>query len=356
MSRLVFAVEGAAPKWAPAKTAHVCAASLLTLAVFLSLAASACGGTDRSRGDEPTALRVGVNPFIGNGPIYLAAKRGLCEPYGLVLDLRNTNDPSLLDAQLRTGAIDIAPFPSSVLVRNAAAGLDIQAFLTVDFSAGADGIVSRDGSKSLEELARRKTPIALDVGDVAFFLLMAVGQRVGLGPSDFNISQMSLDAAGAAYIAGRVEAAGLAEPFLSRALNAPDTQLVLGTREFPTIISDLFVARRDVLHSRRDDLAAFARCWYSTLDVAKTDPTATSAIAESLGLSPEEVAAQSRNIRWPSLDAGARYFRDGELVDLLEFSKDLYSSLGLISASGPESRSLISLEVIDSLDGSARTR
>ena len=318
----------------------------LSLVVTIVLAVvSGCGASSRATG-KPGVLNIGVNPYPGNAPLYVAAGMGLCDEHGVRLNLVNNNDPSLLDAELRSGAVDVAAFTNNTLLRDAASGIDIKAFLTMDFSVGGDGVVSQDSKvRTIADLARTHTTVAADEGDTAYFLLMTAAARQNLAPSDFNVSQMNTDAATGAFLSGRVPAAGLFQPALDQAVRRPGAHMVVSSAQYPGAISDIFVARSTVAETRRRDLRTFADCWYRGLQLLHSSARAREIAAKALGVTSQDLVMLESTVRWPDRQAGARYLAGGALLSTIEFSAKLYRRLGLLD-SAPDGRTLIDTQVV----------
>jgi NitT/TauT family transport system substrate-binding protein len=313
------------------RTRAVAGTRIAVVLVSACLLAAACAAEEDTPGGGRSTLRVGAHPFIGYAPLYYADAVDLCEEDGLDLELVEAADPSLLDAQLRSGRLEVAAFTNTTLVRNVAAGLELQAILPLDFSVGADGIVAAGRDVSVEDLVEEQMELAIDVGDTAYFLLMVDARRSGYTPDDFNVVQMTTDAAATTFVSGRVAAAGLFEPFLSKALERPDTSLVVSSKELPGVISDVFVSSPSVVEDRADDLRRFADCWYRAVEEMSAESDAVmEVVADAMRIRPASLASQMKSVDWPDRDDAAEYLAGARFQDLLGFSVDLYRDLELL--------------------------
>jgi NitT/TauT family transport system substrate-binding protein len=276
-------------------------------------------------------LRIGVDIFPGWGPIYVAQEKNLCEPYNLQLELHTASDNSLLLSQLQAGEVDIYADTNQRMVFLQSADITMVAFLTRDYSSGADGIIATEDVQSIRDIAERNLPFGGDITDTGYFMLMALADREGLGPDDFEIVQMESGAAAAAFVAGDLDVVGTYEPWLSQALDRPGSHFLVTTREEPTIISDLYLTSPEIIESKREDLIAFGRCWYDALDyIDANEEESIEIMARNLWLSTDEMSGFMDTVAWPKYDEGLSYLRDGELSQLLDLSSHLYHGIGML--------------------------
>ena len=111
-------------------------------------------------------------------------------------------------------------------------GKEFQYVLALDDSAGGDGIVARKEIKSVRDLRGKR--VAVQEGSVSQFFLNVLLRDAGLSEKDVRIVNMKPGDAGAAFVAGRVDAAVTWEPWLSNgqdgAARAPARRLVPDSR------------------------------------------------------------------------------------------------------------------------------
>ena len=92
---------------------------------------------------------------------------------------------------------------------------DVVAIALIDSSNGADAVVAKEGVASMADL-KGKT-VALTLGEVNHMLFLTGLRKAGLAPDDVKITSMSADDAGAAFVAGKVDAAVTWEPWITKA-------------------------------------------------------------------------------------------------------------------------------------------
>ena len=314
------------------------------------LTLAACGMASPSSGPRPVTL--GLIPFAGYAPLYVAADNRLCAADGFQLRLVEADSQSALDTLMVKGDARIGAYANTSLVFAAAGGVPLRAFLELDQSVGADGIVAADSITSISQMVRQRSTLAADETDVEYFLFMYAAQKQGFEPGQFNHSPLKGPDALSAFVTGRIDVVGESQPLLTRALQRPGAHLLVSSRDYPGLISDQFVASERTLSTGRGDLVAFARCWYRTLDwVAQHHDAAVRTMARHLNIAEGELAALLPDIAWPSRAAG-RDFLTGGLPDSLRFANDFYGKLGQLAGKPVPAPQLVSGVVVGQLGGS----
>src|SRR5690606_21306134 len=90
----------------------------------------------------------------------------------------------------------------------------------------------------------------------------------GLTDKDVEMVQMSAGDAGAAFVAGKVDAAVTWEPWLSKSSEA-DGKILLTTKELSGIIVDTIGFRKDVIEKRSEDIKGFVAAMAEAMDYWK---------------------------------------------------------------------------------------
>jgi NitT/TauT family transport system substrate-binding protein len=316
---------------------------------LLTLAACQAGAP------SPSAARtigVGLIPFAGYAPLYVAADNRLCAPDGFQLRLVEADSQSALDTLMVKGDAEVGAYANTSLVFAAAGGVPLRAFLELDQSLGADGIVAAAQVTSIEQMVRERSTLAADETDVEYFLFMYAAQRLGFQPGQFNHSPLKGPDALSAFVTGRVDVVGESQPLLSRALQRPGAHVLVSSRQYPGLVSDQFAATDRTLSGRRGDLVAFARCWYRTLDwIGRNQGPAVRTMARHLGIGESDLRALLPDIAWPDRAAGREFLTSG-LSESLGFADDFYGRLGQLAGKPVPAERLVSDVVVGQLGGS----
>lgn len=265
----------------------------------------ACSHAEEPRPQEP--FTIGVVTWVGSGPFYLARDQGLFDD--LKVDIRIIDDTAGRRAALARGAIVAMAATVDDFANGAAAGLPGVAVLKTDDSFGGDGIVVSPEIKSVTDLKGRT--IAFPQGMPSHFFLLHTLEHSGLSIRDLKVSYMEAGEAGAAFVAGKVDAAVTWQPWLSKAAQRKGGGTLLrSTRDAPGLISDIVVANRGALAARRADFLKFVRGWYAAVAYAqgKHSDEAARSMAKSLHLALPEWQLDSAGIRLADRAENLRFF------------------------------------------------
>ncbi|MEM7048367.1 MAG: ABC transporter substrate-binding protein [Acidobacteriota bacterium] len=275
--------------------------SLLSWVALLVLF-NACGDTGRP-------LKVGLVTWVGSGPFYLAEERDFFD--GLEVELEVLDDAAGRRSALASGALDAMLATVDDFANAAAAGVPAVAVLKTDDSLGADGIVAGSEIRSVAELAGKT--IAFPQGMPSHFFLLNVAERNGLAISEVKPRFMEAGEAGGAFVAGKVDAAVTWEPWLSQASDREGGHVLATTREYPGLISDILVVRRDVLFERPADLVKLLSGWFRAVELWQQEESASNrSMAAALGLAEDDFAAMVAGIKYADLEENLAYFGVGE--------------------------------------------
>jgi NitT/TauT family transport system substrate-binding protein len=276
---------------------------VILLATTLAMA-PATYGTER--------LRVGHDLWIGFSGVFLAQELGYFRDLGVEVDLRGFPGPGDSIPPLLAGHLDV----SLTTLHNLAliAGADdapITAIYFLDASHGADAIVAGTDVVDLADLRGRD--IAVTLNEANHMLLILALESVGLSEKDVNLVNMSADDAGAAFLAGRVDAAVTWEPWVSRARSGGDGRVIFSTRDVPDTIINTVSVRRDNLDRRPDALANFLKGIDQGVAFLQSDPEAAiPIIARWLEADPDDVRGMLAEDEIYGLDENRKLFGDGD--------------------------------------------
>jgi NitT/TauT family transport system substrate-binding protein len=94
---------------------------------------------------------------------------------------------------------------------------------------------------------------------------------------------MDADKAGAAFVAGALDAAVTWEPWLTKASESGHGHILITTRQKPGVIVDALAFRDTVLSQKKQAVAALVQAWFDALQYWKDHPAESDAImAKSL--------------------------------------------------------------------------
>lgn len=239
---------------------------------------------------EAGALTVGVQPWLGYGPLHIAAEKGLYKKEGLSdVKIENFVEQKDINAAVASGALDVAAVPTNAALSMKAAGLPIKIVALLDFSTTADAILAGPEITSIKDLKGKK--VAYEQGATSDVLLQYALAANGLSIKDIEQVPMPAANAGGALIAGQVPVAVTYEPYLSTAMQQdPKLKLLYTAGVNPGLISDVLVVREDVLKKKPGQILALIKAWDAALKDYNADVAGGRAIiAKAVGASVDEL-------------------------------------------------------------------
>ena len=249
-------------------------ALVLALVLMLSLAGCGASSTTKPQTQEGQAtaqkapLKVTLPTWTGYGPLFLAQEKGFFKKHGIDVELTIVDGLAERKQALAGGKIDGMATAQDVQVTLAASGVPVQVVWLLDDSYGGDGILVKKEIQSAADLKGKK--VAFEVGSTSHLLMLTVLKKAGLTDKDVQVVPMSAGDAGAAFVAGKVDAAVTWEPWLSKGANA-NGKVLVSTKDLPGIIVDSISFRQEVIQKRPDDVKAFVAAMAEAMDYWKAN-------------------------------------------------------------------------------------
>jgi len=190
---------------------------LIVAAVLIVVIALVNKGDDNAltQGSESKTVSIAVNPWIGSGLYYVAEEKGFFTLNNVDVELTDFLDGAVGKQLIASGNVDaIASLTPETSVLLADAGVDAKIIAITDLSTGADGIIVDGSINSLEDLRGKK--VAFESGSPSQFFLEYLLQEVGMSSDDLQVVDTPSPDAGAAFVAGAVDAAVTWEPWISQ--------------------------------------------------------------------------------------------------------------------------------------------
>lgn len=253
--------------------------------VALALFAGAVGSA------KAEALKVGHDLWIGYAGVFIADAKGYFRDEGLEVELIGFPGPGDSLPPLIAGHLDL----NLTTLHNLglAAGTQDEAALRlvylIDSSHGADAVVAKKSIPDVASLRGKRIGVTLNEANHLF--LMVALQRAGLSEGDVDLVNVSAEDAGAAFVAGSLDAAVTWEPWVSKAMSEGGGHVVFSTQDAPDLIVNAVVAPERTLEARPGDVAKFVRAVDRGVAFLASDPEEAKAIvAAKLESSPADVA------------------------------------------------------------------
>jgi NitT/TauT family transport system substrate-binding protein len=263
-------------------------------------------------------IKVGYSDWPGWVAWAIAEQQGYFKKYGAEVKLvwfpNYTDSISALsagqiDANCQTWSDSMAPL---------AKGVPLKVVLVNDNSAGNDAVMATPKLKTMKAL-KGKT-IALEEFSVSHFLLVTALTRNGMTPADVKIVNLSAGDAAAAFIAGRVDAATVWNPWVNQIELSGKGQALFTSKDIPGLIPDLLVAQEKSLAANRKDYLGMVRAWFDVVRFLKDKPDeAAKIMAKVVGMEAAE---------YKVFLPGTRFFGEKENLEAFGAAADSKSLMG----------------------------
>lgn len=258
-------------------------------------------------------LKVGYNQWIGSAGMFVAMEKELFKKHGVDVEFTEFAGPGDGVTAVIAGQLDgvMTTTDNVILIADKTGpGRMVQVFFT-DTSAGADAIIAGEDYDSISDL-KGKT-VAATIGQVNHLLLIKALQSAGLSEDDVNLVNMDAEVAGAAFVAGKLDAAVTWEPWLTKG-RSRGGNIVYSSADAPNLILDTFAVNADVARSKADEIAAFIAAVDEGTQMVMDQPEASARIlADFLSVSEADVKDMLSGVKLYDLEDNAELFEEDEL-------------------------------------------
>ncbi|HVJ21695.1 MAG TPA: phosphate ABC transporter substrate-binding/OmpA family protein [Polyangiaceae bacterium] len=275
-------------------------------------------------------LRVALSQWPGHMPLVVAAGGLTTQPgspahaAGLDLEIVFIEDAPSKNKALQNGEVDLVwqtvdELPIS-LGGYKALGIEVAAFLQIDWSRGGDACVASREVRKVEDVRGRKSAMLLFSPDHTVFEFMITNSRLTpaevaevrrttqFSPDDFTFGRILFEQ-------GKVDVACLWEPDVTLALaNRPGSHRLFSTADATELVADVLVGKKQLFNEHPDVAEKLARVWFSAVAKAEADKpaaarlisTAASRFKDELGY--EKTLAALSWAKWTDLADNVRFF------------------------------------------------
>jgi NitT/TauT family transport system substrate-binding protein len=310
---------------------------LAAIAVLVVVAVAgfyAFGNKKPSLATTQKPLKVSFHSWIGNGIYFIAQEKGFWKKEGVNVEMQEVDDNAVSKQLLSSNKVDgIMGWTPETIQILADSGVPMKVVFATDYSDGADGIVSTANIKTLADL-KGKT-VSFESGSPSHLFLSYLLDQAGIPVTDLKVINQPAADAGAAFVAGKVDAAVTWEPWLTKSKERKGGHVLVSSKDLP-ILPALPAFRTEVIKNRPQDVQAFMRGVFDAEEYVKSNPDeAYAIIAKGFNLSKQDVVDQIPTFHWLSYQDNINYFSDGStsLASVLNKTGDLWVKLALIKKS-----------------------
>ena len=233
---------------------------LLVLMIFSFIGVFSITSNCSALATADKEIKLGVQPWLGYGPWWIAAEQGFFKKHGLNVKVVNFTWDADMAAAVSSGRLDVICAATNFVISLRNQDVDLKGFLVLDASYEADAILAPKSVKTIHDIKGKA--VAYEKGATSDLLLNYALKENGLRLSDVKPVGMAAADAGLALIAGRVDIAVTYEPYISAALKQGDDHHVLYTSaERPGLISDLAVSTGDFIEQNPDVVKNLILAW-----------------------------------------------------------------------------------------------
>ena len=220
--------------------------------------------------EAPRTYRIGLGPWVGFGPLYLAEKKGFFEQQGIRVNLIVLTGLAERNSALQANRIDALAAPVDSFVLAAGSNIPVKVVMAIDESDGGDGIVAKQPIKTFEDLRGKR--VAFQRGLPSEFFLRALLQQHKMTLDDLKAVDIETAQAGAAFISNQLDAAGLWEPWLTKAAEEGRGHILASTRQNPNLIVDCLAFTARTISEHPDDVRKIVNVVLQAIDYWKSNP------------------------------------------------------------------------------------
>lgn len=234
------------------------------------------------------SIKIGLQPWLGYGPLWIADKQGFFKEQGVDVQLVNFGWDADLASALASGNIQITSIATNGVILQRNNGIDLKGFMLMDGSTTADAVLAAKSVNSITELKGKK--VAYEVGATSDLLINYALLANGMSLKDIETVPINASDAGLALIAGRVDVAVTYEPYISAALaQGPDFKVLYSAGEKPGLISDVLAAETSFIDGHQTELQAIIKAWDEAVAYLRANPEeGGKIIADAVGSPMEE--------------------------------------------------------------------
>jgi NitT/TauT family transport system substrate-binding protein len=309
--------------------------SLLPLFILVALVLSACGASNTASGSTKYSgtIHIASSTWTGYALIYLANAKGIWKQHGLDVNFKDIEDPNDRFIALAAGRLEGMASTVDAFARQQSNGVAAVEVFPIDASVGGDGILAANSIQNVADL-KGKT-VGVNQGSVSEWFLAQVLEKNGLHLSDVKEQNMTSGAAGAAFVASKLDVAVTWEPWLSKAKARTGGHVLVSSKQYPDLIMDSFAFRKDFIQKYPDTVKDFMKAYYDAFTWMQANQTdALKVIGDAVQESPSDVSADLSTMTLFDLSTGKQVIgtssSHGKIYDNVKAAADFWKAQGKI--------------------------
>ena len=204
--------------------------------------------------------------------------------------------------------------------------------MAIDESTGGDGIVTRRTSPK-SKISGENVSRFSGASSRVFPPRPSPGNKVNL--NELQVTDLQTADAGAAFIAGKVDAAVVWEPWLTRAVEEGNGRVLASTKEYPDLIVDCLAFNKDIVARSPEDVQKIVNAVLRAIEYWKEHQDESNRImAPYFELDAAKYAAILSGARFTDLPRNKQYFgtgqKPGPIFDVARRASDIWAEAKVI--------------------------
>jgi len=254
-------------------------------------------------------VKLGLQPWLGYGPLWVAEEKGFFEKRGVDVDLTNFNWDQDMIAALASDNLHVIAGATNGVIASFNQGVDQKGFLIMDLAFEADAIIAGKDIKTIADLKGKK--VAFESGSTSDLLINYALKQNGMSIEDIEHVPMGASEAGLALVSGRVDVAVSYEPYISAALaQSPDNTVLYTAAEKPGLISDMLTAKGDWIKDNPEAVKGLILAWNDSIEFIRANPQE--------GMQMIATAVGSKMDKFEPAFEGVRLYNIAEMKEFLD--------------------------------------
>ena len=211
------------------------------------------------------------------------------------------------NSALQANRIDALAAPVDSFVLAAGSNIPVKIVMAIDESDGGDGIVAKQSIRTFEDLRGKR--VAFQRGLPSEFFLRALLQQHNMTLDDLHGVDIETAQAGAAFISDRLDAAGLWEPWLTKAAEEGRGHILASTRQYPNLIVDCLAFTGRAVEEHPGDVQKIVNALLQAIEYWKRNPEEANRImAPHFQVDPVKYAKLIEGLKFCDLARNRVYF------------------------------------------------
>ncbi len=151
--------------------------------------------------------------------------------------------------------------------------------------------------------------IATELGTCDHFLMLKALDAAGLTEKDVKYTNLTVPDAAAAFIAGKVDAAVIWQPWVSQIQREGTGKVIYSSADIPGLIPDIAICQASVVEKRDAEIQKLVAVWFDVIDfLKKNEDEAVKIMAKVVEQPPDAYKAFMPGTRFFDFDMNLKGF------------------------------------------------